>query len=351
MLGSFVMAHASTDVTCRRVGVPVVLFNEQNVTYTISGELCATPAELVTGATVQLLIHGATYNYDYWDFVRMDGLEYSYARDVAQRGIATFAYDALGSGSSSHPPSDHLTLQVAADVAHQMVHCLRNGGIGGVQFGKVIPVGHSLGSVVVWQEAITYGDVDGLIVTGAAHSLTTRFLNANPFYPAANDPSFSGMGLDAGYLTTIPGIRASLFYSDPQSDPVGILSDEALKDVVPAAELTGGLPIVTSTATLAINVPVLTILGNADLPTCGANTQGGVFDCSSAAAVVAQEAPFYSRQIAVSACIIPDSGHDISLSPNRHLQVEDAVAWSNAFVNQAAGNVPVNCFFHKGDSK
>jgi len=238
-------------------------------------------------------------------------------------------------------------LQAAARVAHQIVQCLRNGGIGGVQFGKVIPVGHSLGSVVVWQEAITYGDVDGLIVTGAAHSLTTRFLNANPFYPASNDPAFSGMGLDAGYLTTTPGIRASLFYNDPQSDPVGILSNEALKDVVPAIALTTGLPFVTSTATLAINVPVLTILGSADLLTCGANTQGAVFDCSSAAVVVAQEAPFYSRQTAVGACVIPDSGHNISLSQNRHLQVEDAVAWSNAFVNQVAGYVPANCRYYK----
>jgi hypothetical protein len=108
---------------------------------------------------------------------------------------------------------------------------------------------------------------------------------------------------------------------------------------------------VTSTATLAINVPVLTILGSADLPTCGPNPQGGFFDCSSASAIDAQEAPFYSRQIGVSACVIPDSGHDISLSKNRHLQVEDAVAWSNAFVNQLVGNIPTNCVYHKGDSK
>jgi hypothetical protein len=80
--------------------------------------------------------------------------------------------------------------------------------------------------------------------------------------------------LDAGYLTTTPGVRGSLFYNDPDDDPVGIAS----------------------------------------------------FDCSSAAAVVAQEASFYSPQARISACVIPGSGHDLSLSLNHRLQALDAVA-------------------------
>jgi len=35
---------------------------------TVSGEFCATTDELVTGKTAQLLIHGVTYNHDYWNF-------------------------------------------------------------------------------------------------------------------------------------------------------------------------------------------------------------------------------------------------------------------------------------------
>jgi pimeloyl-ACP methyl ester carboxylesterase len=90
-----------------------------------------------------------------------------------------------------------------------------------VQFGKVIVVGHSLGSVVAWQEAITYGDVDGLIVTGAAHSLSSRFQAASTtgLHRASNDPAFAARGLDAGYLTTTPGVRASLFYEDQRTIP------------------------------------------------------------------------------------------------------------------------------------
>jgi hypothetical protein len=89
---------------------------------------------------VQLLIPGATYNYEYWDFGKIDGNEYSYARQVAAQGFPTFAIDPLGSGSSSRPPSDQLTIQAAAFVAHQIVLGLRNGSAAGIRFGKVITV-------------------------------------------------------------------------------------------------------------------------------------------------------------------------------------------------------------------
>ena len=200
LLGPLGMARAVTDVTCLRVAVPVAITSTKSLAYTVSGELCATALEKRAGTTVQVLIHGATYNYDYWDFDRIDGIEYSYARDVAGSGFATFAYDALGSGDSSHPPSDQLTIEAAADVAHQIVEALRAGSVGGVPFGRVVLVGHCLGAVVAWQEAIRYADVNGLIVTGAAHTLSGFLQAAELFYPAVSDPAFAGSGLDPGYL-------------------------------------------------------------------------------------------------------------------------------------------------------
>jgi pimeloyl-ACP methyl ester carboxylesterase len=343
-----VRAAEGEIVTCRRTAIAVALTPGAPALYTVSGELCATPTERTAGKTVQVLIHGASYNYEYWDFGRIDGVDYSYARQVAARGIPTFAFDQLGSGSSSRPPSELLSIQAAAYVAHQIVQGLRSGAVAGVQFGKVITVGHSLGSVVVWEEAISYADVDGLIVTGAAHSLSVQFGQVPSFYPAAGDPTFTGMGLDAGYLTTIPNVRANLFYNAPDDDPEVVASDEARKDLVSGTELSTGLPIVTSTATRAIQVPVLSILGNHDLTTCGASTTGGSFDCSSPAAVVAQETPFYSAGVRIHACVVPGSGHSVSLARNHRLQVEDAVAWSIALVGQtsmvASGNeLPPNC--------
>jgi hypothetical protein len=75
-------------------------------------------------------------------------------------------------------------------------------------------------------------------------------------------------------LTTVPGTRDTLFYSAPDADPATIKKDEARKDVVSVTLLATGAPIATTTATLAIHVPFLTILGSNDVPTCGPNPQG-----------------------------------------------------------------------------
>jgi len=330
-------AHADNDdrVSCQRYAeIPVALASGQPAKYTVSGELCATEDERRAGTTVQLLIHGATYNHKYWDFGRFDGTRYSYARDIAAHGFPAFALDEIGAGDSSHPPSEQLTTDAAAHVAHEIVQGLRSGFITGIPFGKVIIMGHSLGSVVVWEEAINYRDVDGVIVTGAAHSITTKFLTSNALYPADKDPRFAHTGLDAGYLTTIPGTRTELYFVAPDFNPAILPVDEERKDLVAATELNTGLPIVTSTATLAIHVPVLTIVGGNDFTTCGPNPQGGNFDCSSGAIAATQEAPFYSRDARIHACIVPGSGHDVSLAVDHDLQVADAAAWSAAFVGQ-----------------
>ena len=110
--------------------------------------------------------------------------------------------------------------------------------------------------------------------------------------------------------------------------------DEERKDVVPGPELATGLPVVMSDATLAIRVPVLTILGTNDLPTCGPNPEGGNFDCSSGSVVATQEAPFYSPEAHIQACVVPNAGHDLSLALNNRLQARYSVEWSYAFVGQ-----------------
>ena len=326
-------------VTCRQdVRLPVAIAPGEPARYTVSGELCSTAAERHDGRTVQLLIPGATYDHRYWDFGTINGRRYSYARGAAARGYPTFAIDMPGTGDSSTPPSSEITIQTAAYIAHQAVRALRDGSLG-VRFGKVIEVAHSLNSIAAWEEAITYQDVDGLIVTGVAHSIAARFaqLAATDFYPAAMDPKFATRGLDSGWLTTAPGARGTLFYSTSDADPAVIAADEQGKALVSGAELNTGVALVPTNGTLAIHVPVLDIIGSNDLTTCGANAQGHVFDCSSGAAVAAQERPFYSPQAQFHGCVIPGAGHDISLALNNWMQVDDSVRWSNAYVGTGRG--------------
>jgi pimeloyl-ACP methyl ester carboxylesterase len=336
-------------VTCQRdISVPVALAAGEPASSDISGELCSTRAERHPGATVQLLIPGATYNHDYWDFGTVDGVSYSYARAVAAQGFATFAIDPLGSGRSSHPASTLITGTVAAYTDHQVVQALRAGAVGGVRFGKIIEVGHSLGSQAVWEEAITYHDVNGVIVTGMVHSIAAAFADEldTVFYPAIEDPKFASSGLDAGYITTVPGARSGLFYHAPDADPAVIALDEKRKDVASETEALDLIPLWTSTATRAITVPVLAIVGQDDFSVCGLSTTGSTFNCSSGSVVAAQEAPYYSARAELHACVVPGSGHDISLALNHGLQVADTVAWSRAFVGQfsrGGGHLPSDC--------
>ena len=344
--------HArDASVTCRQdLRLPVALAPGQPAAYSVTGELCSTPAERHDGRSVQLLIPGATYDHRYWDFGTIDGRRYSYARDVSALGYPTFALDMFGTGDSSTPPSNQVTIDATAFVAHQAVQALRDGRVAGIRFGKVIEVGHSLNSIAIWQEAITYQDVNGVILTGVAHSIAARFaqLAGTDFYPASMDPEFAGRGLDSGWLTTVPGVRGTLFYSPGDADAAVIAADEAGKGLVSATELNTGVPLVPTNGTLAIRAPVLDILGSDDLTTCGPNPQGHVFDCSSGAAVAAQETPFYSPEAHIHGCVIPGSGHDVSLALNNWLQVDDAVRWSNAYVGIGRGQrdhdgLPRNC--------
>ena len=87
-------------------------------------------------------------------------------------------------------------------------------------------------------------------------------------------------------------------------------------------------------AGFSISISPFLTNGESDVPTCGPNTQGGNFDCSTGAVVAFQEAPFYSPQARIHACVVPFSGHSVSLAINRRLQAADSVAWSSAFVGQ-----------------
>src|SRR4051812_19257953 len=150
-------AQATESRSCSDVRLPVSLSPGLPRTEVIDGTLCVPAA----GSTeVDVLIHGAAYNRSYWDWPVAPNT-YSYVQRTVAAGRATFAYDRLGAGSSSHPLSALLTPQSDAYVLHQVVEALRRH-----RFTTVDAVGHSFGSVVAVQEAATFHDTDRLVVTG-----------------------------------------------------------------------------------------------------------------------------------------------------------------------------------------
>jgi hypothetical protein len=328
--GAGTAGAAAPPLTCSEHTLAVRLLDPGPATQTLSGTLCH-PGRNAPD-TVQLLVHGATYNRSYWDFPYGGGY-YSYVRAATAAGYATFDVDRIGAGSSSHPDSSQVTVAAGAVALHDAITALRSGAVGGHQFRHVIWVGHSFGSIHAWVEIARYHDVDALVITGALHRTNSAVLaQANALtYPAVLDPRFAGSGLDLGYLTTLPGARATLFYHPATADPAVVAVDEATKDTATAAQLGDGLPLALGqppdlAPSRLIDVPVLVVTGQDDALFCG----GDAADCSDPAAVRNQEAPYYplARQLRIA--LIPGTGHDLALSTTAPLTDAVTLAWARS---------------------
>lgn len=318
-------AVAAPSVSCSEIDLPISVPTPRE---TIHGQLCMPVGSNPT--TVQLLVPGGTYNRLYWDFPYQPE-RYSYQRDMARHGYATFAVDRLGTGQSTQPRSEELAdASVEAESIHQVIGHLRAGRVGGVRFHRVILVGHSLGSGVATLEAATYHDVDGVILTGTSHqvsALQAVYSFTIYLYPVTLDPQLRKKGSDPGYFTTRPGFRGPVFYVDGNSDPQVIATDEATKDQTPALGVGNALVFGNlGPASRDIDVPVLLAVGDQDFAFCGFLAR----DCSSAEALREQEAPFYSPAAELSTYVLPESGHSITLHQNTDEYREATRAWLRA---------------------
>lgn len=299
---------AASSGGCQALRIPVALSPGGPADQTIAGTLCRPAGQSAT--RVDVLVHGASYNQSYWDWPVNPGT-YSYVQRTLAAGRATFAYDRLGAGASSHPLSTLVTTAADAYVLHQVVALMRTDG-----FPAVDVVGHSFGSVIAIDEAAAYQDVDKLVVTGLLHSQGSGLATvAATFYPADTDPQFGLFFADSGYLTTLPGTRASSFYDTATADPAVIAYDEGHKDAISGTELSAGiaeseLPALTNPARL-VTAPVLVLDGQQDGIFCNLT-----LNCSDAAAVLAEEAPFFANAAQVAVTTVAGTGHDVALHPS-----------------------------------
>jgi alpha-beta hydrolase superfamily lysophospholipase len=333
-LSPAVGAHADglPELTCSDHTLAVRIADPGPADQTMWGQLCYRGSH--EPATVQLLVHGASYDHLYWNFPYGGGY-YSYVDAVTAAGYATFAIDRIGDGNSSHPPSAELGLAAGAVALHDAVTALRTGAVDGHPFQHVIMVGHSIGSVEAWIEAASYHDVDAVIVTGALHALNPALpaLAQSDLYPAADDPKFAGSGLDTGYLTTVPGTREALFYDPATADPAVVALDETSKQTGTLGELGGLLSIVSEPPAQQpsnqITVPVLVVVGADDNVFCTGVT---AYNCASTASVRSYESQYYQPAAHLKVVVIPRTGHDLALSTTAPLTDAAMIAWSVAVI-------------------
>jgi pimeloyl-ACP methyl ester carboxylesterase len=321
-------ADGLPSLNCSAYTLPVALTDPGPANQTMWGQLCYRGGR--EPDTVQLLVHGATYNHLYWNFPYGNGY-YSYVDAATAAGYATFDIDRIGSGNSSHPPSADINLNSEAVSLHDAVTALRTGTVDGHAFQHVIMVGHSMGSLEAWIEAATYDDVDAVIITGALHALNPNLLAlvGSDVYPAVDDPKFANSGLDDGYLTTVPGTRGAVFYDATTADPAVVALDEATKDTSTVGELDGLVALESEPAaeqpSLQINVPVLVVVGADDNIFC---TGVALYNCASAASVRSYESQFYSPAAHLKVAVIPETGHDLALSTTAPVTDAVMIAWS-----------------------
>jgi len=303
---------ATINGSCQNVTLPVGYGPGQPNNLTLNGTFC-TPRVVSDPKAVDILIPGGSYDSLYWDFPYQPQT-YSYVEKTLAAGRATFNIDRLGTGQSSKPLSATVTEEADAYTVHQAIQWLRQSK----GYSTVTMIGHSAGSIVAAHEAALYNDASKLVFTGFLHSPSINLILAlgGALYPAALDSQFIGKIVDPGYLTTIPGKRATAFYSS-SADPKVIAYDEAHKNIVSGTE---AVPIVSEILTPAalnisqhITAPVLTIVGDQDI-LCGPVLIG--VDCSSSASVQSYETPYYPHAANYQAIVVPNTGHNLPLHPS-----------------------------------
>jgi hypothetical protein len=90
--------------------------------------------------------------------------QYSYVQAALDDHQVVFNLDRIGVGQSDRPPADRVTVASEAYVTHQIVQALRHGQLDGTRFGRVVGVGHSMGSAIWMYEAAHDHDVDALVL-------------------------------------------------------------------------------------------------------------------------------------------------------------------------------------------
>lgn len=305
---------------CEELTFPVTLSSGDATVYNVFGVLCSRGA--IAQKTIQITLHGSTYSHLYWDFPYQPET-YSYVRRATAAGYAVLNIDRIGIGQSDHPPAADVTIGANAHVVHQIVQKLRGGDLvvpsfGRVRAERVALVGHSLGSVISIAEAATYGDVDGIVLTGVSHTVTPALQEIFAvLYPANLDPLFAGRNIPDGYLTTVPGARG-VFYYEPSADPLVIAIDEQTRETTTTAELDTAFAALFLSG--GIHVPVFVIVGDQDKAFCDPAS------CTAAGGLTL-EAGFYPPDACVETAVIANAGHDLNLELQAQQAYDAVLDW------------------------
>ncbi|KAF7189292.1 hypothetical protein HII31_09445 [Pseudocercospora fuligena] len=287
----------------------------------VGATLCL-PNNNAKPSTIQILTHGFGFDRFYWDFAP----GYSWVDIAAQHGFATFYYDRLGIGKSDTPDALNVVqapLQV--EIAHQLIEMLRSGHFG-IDFPKVVGVGHSFGSGITQGVTTQYPqDLNATILTGFSLNTTGQnsFLASLNLEIASVNAPYRFASASPGYLVSSTAVSQQIaFFKAPGFDPEILNLVEATKATGTIGEFfsLGGI---VAPAT-EYERPIAVINGVNDLPFCSGDCN---YPMDLAKAVLPVLYPASNR---TGTYLAPNAGHGL----NQHYSAGDAFEFAQKFLEE-----------------
>ena len=227
-------------------------------------------------------------------------------------GYATFSWDRLGTGESSHgDPIQEIQAPLEVDGLRALTVALREENIEGVpHYDKIFHVGHSYGSTHTYALTAKYpGISDGIALTGFSQdgSYVSLFELAGNFVDVKTNPDLAPH-YPHGYLTIgdATGVQTNFFAPDA-FDPKILDYTVSIGKPLTVGEL---LTFSGDTATNnTFGGPVLIVTGEHDVPFCGGDCHQGGADGNS----IPSQAQQFFTNTTISTVVIPGSGHALNL--------------------------------------
>ncbi|WP_101759038.1 alpha/beta hydrolase [Oceanicoccus sp. KOV_DT_Chl] len=293
----------SVTSQCETIQLSMPLSAQGRINFDIEGELCWQGS--LVGKTLQILISGAGYGPVYWNFPYQPET-YSYQRAALTKGYATFNYYRTGIGASDHPPAWLVTVEAHAYVLEQLIQYFSESK----GMGRVVTVGHSLGSVIALAHAIKRPrQIDGLVLTGFLHNSNPEFnqIMRQSTGLAMFSEGFAGKIIDPLYMLSNNGMREQVFYYTGNYDPAVAAVDELNRQTLTVTEILSMLKYFGDRST-QLKLPVLIVVGEKDFVVCG-----GALPCENPSYVANYEKQFFHPQSDVTTMLVKNTGHNINL--------------------------------------
>jgi pimeloyl-ACP methyl ester carboxylesterase len=295
-------------------------------TFTIRGTYCRPQTPNTRENTLQLLVHGITYDKSMWS-----GLGYSSVYDwqlfASYQGYPTLSIDRLGHGTNGDYPDPFEVVQgpLQVEMLHGLIQFLKSNRSPVGQVDTLAYVGHSYGSSLGNHLSQEYpADVEAYILTGFSSDLAIPLSDIVYYQSAATvDARFANITL--GYLTVSgEDVRTASFYGGDFDEALARYDYSREGTVTVGEFLSPGLQ---ATATNYTG-NVLVINGDQDNLFCA----GGADDCAQILDKTGQD--LYPRA-SYQSHVIANTGHCLTLHRSAPITFQTAHNWLDSLESTA----------------